>query len=139
MSVQNIFNNIISIMNEPNVDPSNEEISFHSFVNKKALKQKNYSMKNRIQLSGNDKVTRYQNEFKILYKEMSVENKLMSLSAFRDTCEQAMFDNKFNEKDILKILSETKIKPFLNIAKIYGLKLNGNILQLGKHTVANVN
>lgn len=139
MSVQYIFDKIIEIMKEPNLEPSSETISYHILSKKGTIDPKNPNKRKSITLIGDDKVNKYLAEFQKLYTEMKIEKKLMSESAFRKTCEQAMFDGKFNEIDIERIIDTIELEPVLNIARVYGLQFeeNSNTKQLGRYTMIN--
>lgn len=68
---------------------------------------------------------------------MNIENKSMSQKFFRNICEQLIFDNKFNEIDVSTELSKFKLNIYVNIAVIYGLRLEYDTLQLGKYLLIN--
>lgn len=145
MTVENIIQTIISILNEPNIYPNDDLPSIYQFTYSRNIKTeedlKSNKLRNNpsISLIGEDKINRYIEQFKSLYKIMDINKYHLSFNKFKKLVEQYFFEGEIKKEKIIEEIKLINHSSVINIARIYGVKLNINELRFGKYLLINKN
>lgn len=142
MNAKQHINKIKLILDEPNETATDGDFAIYQFKYTRNIKNINDVMNKLktnscISITGRDKITRYENAFQNLYDEMEIYEQLLSYMAFKNLCEQLIFEDKFSKKDIIAEISAMPANRFINIAVVYGVKLESKYKKLGKYLVIN--
>lgn len=142
MDAIGLIEKILSIVNEPNESYSKEIPSTYNFFYTRNIKPDDdysakYNSNPRVTLMGDDKIYRYEQAFEDLYNEMKISQLMMSLKFFKELVQQLFFECKVTDKKIIDEISKIEVAPIINIAKIYGVKLNVDTITFGKYLLIN--
>ena len=83
-----------------------------------------------ILIRGSQTIKTYKELFAKLLEKLG-KNKCMSLNTFMNIAQNLIFENRFNEKELLNLLNTFSEAPIQHICKVYGLAMKQDIIELG--------